>query len=414
MARILICHVPKDGSVARDLGAMLMGRGHYVSFDGEPDTPRSDRFARLRQFEAVVVVWTDYSVASAGLSEIARETLPLNLLVPLRADNVPASSLPLIFRKLNMLSPRDFEGVARFVARLSTAASSLKEMAARDALMREARAQERPQTEEKAPSPPVRPRAVPPVEPRKESVAVEKATLAAPVGAQRMQAVLRPLALPDVSAVARDQDGTADEPVPKQLAPPPGAPPQAPQPTLPPFVRQDPPAAPVASAQDLARMVDAGLIATRIPAAMWHIEPTTVEILLNRQLLVATELGVADRPGRLGPQLGERGLIETLSISLYGEAGVFEIERQSERTQFVHEQRSSTRGRDARPYGRWVWMVTPLAPGDHDLVLRISALMRDRHGVPTPVALPDRHYPIVIHGPEGATQPSSVAGWTRR
>ena len=126
MARILICHVPKDGNLARDLGAALMGRGHFVSFDGEPDTPRSDRSSRLRQFEAVIVLWTETSAQTTGLSEIARETLPLNLLVPVRAETLATTKLPLAFRKLAMLAPRDVDGVARVIARMSTAASSLR------------------------------------------------------------------------------------------------------------------------------------------------------------------------------------------------------------------------------------------------------------------------------------------------
>ena len=93
MARILICHVPKDGSVARDMGAALMGRGHFVSFDGEPDTQRADRSARLRQFETVIVLWTEASSQSAGLDAIAREMLPLNLLVPVRSETLNIARL---------------------------------------------------------------------------------------------------------------------------------------------------------------------------------------------------------------------------------------------------------------------------------------------------------------------------------
>ncbi len=124
MARILICHVPKDGGPARDLGALLMGRGHYVSFDGEPDVQKEDRPARLRQFEIVIVMWTEVSYQSAGLSEIASETMPLNLLVPVRSETLDVNALPLKFRKLNMFGPRDIDGLSRLIARLSHAQTS--------------------------------------------------------------------------------------------------------------------------------------------------------------------------------------------------------------------------------------------------------------------------------------------------
>ena len=124
MARILICHVPKDGSAARELGGALMGRGHSVSFDGEPDAPRADRSARLRQFEAVVVVWTEASDQSAGLAHIAREASAAQSADPRALREARARrACRSLFRKLNMFSPRDFDGLARLIARLSTAAS---------------------------------------------------------------------------------------------------------------------------------------------------------------------------------------------------------------------------------------------------------------------------------------------------
>src|SRR5690554_5851002 len=121
MAKILICHVPKDGSLARELGGALMGHGHAISFDGEPDAPRADRSIRLRYFEAVIVIWTETSCQSAGLAAIAREMMPLNLLVPVRADDLPVARLPLMFRKLHMFAPRDADGISRLIARLTTA-----------------------------------------------------------------------------------------------------------------------------------------------------------------------------------------------------------------------------------------------------------------------------------------------------
>jgi hypothetical protein len=130
MARILICHVPHDAAAARELGAALMGRGHTISFDGEPDSAREDRFPRLRHFDTVAIVWSEVAAASTGLSDMARDALSHNLLVPVVTDDLDARRLPIIFRKLNLFRARDVDGISRCVARLAAAVTIRKEIKA--------------------------------------------------------------------------------------------------------------------------------------------------------------------------------------------------------------------------------------------------------------------------------------------
>jgi hypothetical protein len=394
MARILICHVPKDGSLARELGAALMGRGHFVSFDGEPDNPRLGRFTRLRQFEAVMVLWTDHSAQSEGLADIARESLPHNLLISLRAAELPITKLPLVFRKLNMLAPRDFEAVSRVVARMNTAASSLREMAERDAA-RKSEAGEKPAEEKKAAA------AQPP--PQKESKVAAKetapvanaaapstrqpdgATSRPPAVERRVDPPVEPLKVPRVSVTVPEPPRAAPQP---QWTAPPVA---APRPTTTP-----PPQ--MLTAEDLSRAVDEGLLLHRIPPAMWLGSQILVEIELNRDVLAHLVRGHAAGPS-----------IDTLSLTLIASRDAFDIERQTERTQFVSAI-PTLNAQDAANFGRWVWLVTPGAAGYQDLVIRISALLRDARGVPAPVAIPDRRFSVDVQIPEDETLGSYIVG----
>lgn len=404
MARILICHVPKDGSLARDLGAALMGRGHFVSFDGEPDAPRPERSSRLRQFEAVVVLWTETSAQNLGLIDIARETMPLNLLVPVRSEDLATTRLPLMFRKLNMLAPRDTDGIARVVARMSTAASSLRDMTERETARRASGEAGRGQQKAMAPAPPQpvqKPRGVLPSDRRAHigsPVPAAPRPEPGPVAQAGAAVRVRPLFdLPEVEAdaaflAAARQAPRTEAPVTRPSAQGRGFEPPR-------------PAAPGLSAEDLVRAVDAGLLVPHIPDAMWLGAPTTVELTLGRQILAGlfqAEVSYA----------GQGQSIETLSVSLYGNSDAFEIERQSERTQFVSAKHALA-ARDPATFGRWAWLVTPCAAGPQDLVVRISALLRDRHGVPAPVALPDRRFTVEIQIPEGESI-TALAGWYRR
>lgn len=423
MARVLLCHVPKDGHIARDLGAALMGRGHFVSFDGEPDTPRPDRLTRLRQFEAVIVLWTETSAQSAGLAAIARETLPLNVLVPVRDADVAAARLPLAFRKLNMPAPRDYDGIARIVARMSAAAASLREMAEREIARRSgvlpapsAEASPRPQSYMR-PLPPPRLSPPPPKAAEEPAQPIALQPVAEPGSGIRVRPLLD---LPEVGTPLETEAELEPEPeieleveteYPAEPAGGEGAPESEPQTEYEDVTLAAMPSAPtpapvarLITAEDLAQAVEAGLLLHHIPAAMWLGAPTTVEIALCRDVLA--EL-FPPRQGRSGPAQN----LETLSVSLYGMPEVFEIERQSERTQFVAAKHALA-SRDPAALGRWTWLVTPTAAGPHDLVVRVSALLRDAKGVPAPVALPDRRLSVEIQVPEEESFLAAPAGWS--
>lgn len=389
MARVLICHVPKDGTVARELGAALMGRGHFVSFDGEPDTARDDRSARLRHFDAVVIVWTDTSAPSAGLADIAREMLPLNLLVPVRAEDLDVTRLPLTFRKLNMMTPRDFDGLARVINRLSTAASSLRELAEREAPARQRGAklaEAEGATAAKAAA----------VTPPERAAARETSPYRAPPGGKSQKAASSPVpsarpltpALADLPEVEVDPSLAAHRQAQAFSA------------------FNDRSGQRPATADDLGRAVDAGLLVLDVPAVLRLGVPTLVEFTLGAEYLTGTA-------GPVVPQgtSGTAQAIETLSISLLADDQEFQIERKSERTQFV--MRHLALPGEVESFGRWKWMVTPRATGAHDVIVRISALLRDRHGVPSPVALPDRRVAVRVEAEK--TAGAGAAGtWYRR
>jgi hypothetical protein len=138
---------------------------------------------------------------------------------------------------------------------------------------------------------------------------------------------------------------------------------------------------------------------------MWLGAPMTVELTLGRDILAG--LMMPEGGGGFAHSL------ETISVSLYGSAEAFEIERQSERTQFVSAKHILS-VRDPETFGKWAWLVTPRTAGPQDVVVRVSALLRDRRGVPAPVALPDRRFSVDVQIPEGQSLISALAGWRRR
>jgi hypothetical protein len=170
-----------------------------------------------------------------------------------------------------------------------------------------------------------------------------------------------------------------------------------------PSYQPDPPSpySAITNAQDLSAAVEDGLLLHYIPEMMWLGEPGMVEVRLDRNVL-------DEYFGRTDPASGA-SVIETLSLSLYGTSDAFEIERLSERTQFVGGNSVVPEGLD-----RWAWQVTPRTPGTQDLVVRVSALLLDRHGVPAPVALPDRRFRVDVDVREGGRVMSSLSGWLRR
>lgn len=594
MARILICHVPKDAAAARELGGALMGRSHSVSFDGEPDLPRSDRSARLRQFEAAIVIWSEPALASKGILGIASEALALNMLVSVRPDGIGIDRLPLAFRKLNSFATADVDGMARLVSRFSSASTSLKQMQTRDEERKEAhkrglpteielerqREKERKERErleaqlatarkrERERKEKERLEAELAEAERKERDRREQEELEAELAemqrrererherelaeaeereAQRREKALleRELEAQRAEAERKERERFEEEEFRAQLAqmqrlererqereqlaaqlaeaqrrererqdeeraealrleverrererrerewieaqwidtqrkererqerdrhererleaqlielqrretrPPPlaatadwqsvasaqrdGASWSPPSERLPPvWVQAEagaalvsdvmPPPLPAAlagAAQSASRALppprekpwtgETVMFNHEVPERMWLGEPVMVRVALGRGTIAGFSRTFASRAGL---DLEGDPVAETVSMSLYGRGDVFEIERQTERVQLLPSTGHLVDSLlELSDYGRWVWHVTPLIPGEHELFLRVSALFRDRRGVPTPVALPDQKVDVAVSVPTAGSIIQSLAGWLRR
>jgi hypothetical protein len=599
MARILICHVPKDAAAARELGGSLMGRGHSVSFDGEPDLPRGDRSARLRQFEAAIVIWSDASLMSKGALQIATEALALNQLIGVRLDGIPVERLALAFRKLNSFAISDVDGMARFVSRLSSAAASLKQMQQKEEERREAQKKgvltdleeaqkreierkekerlevqlilqrkrererrererleaelaeaerkererreeeelearlaemqrkererqeqellegqaldaqrkererqehERQEREFEAQLADAR---------RKERERLEEEVFQAQIAElqrqerERQERERREAEFAEAQRRERErQDGERVEALRHEVERrererrerewveaqlfevqrkererqerdrlerekfeaqlielqrrekaalvtvadwQPVAVAQGQAATWSPAAERAsavlnvveasngrasdyaPPPLPyqnggnVSAAQVLAQLAQpprenpstAGtiLFMHEVPERMWLGEPALVRVCLGRGTIAGFSRTFA---ARAGLDLEGDPVAETVSMSLYGRGDVFEIERQSERVQLLPSNHLLDSPLELADYGRWVWHVTPIMPGEHELFLRVSALFRDRRGVPTPVALPDQKVDVFVPTAAGGSIIQSLAGWLRR
>jgi hypothetical protein len=574
-----------------------MGRGHTVSFDGEPDAVRPDRSARLRQFEAAIIIWSDTALASKGILTIATEALALNLLISVRQDGVSLERLPLAFRKLNSFAIGDVDGMARFVSRLSSAASSLKQMQLKEEERRdaqrkglptdldEARQKERERKEkelleaqllaarkkERERKEKERLEAELAEAERKERMRREEEELEARLAemqreererqeqelieaqqleAQRkekerqekefaahlaetqrkerelqeqeqFEAQLAEVQRQDrerrereqreaqlAEAQRRERERQDEERVEalrleverrererrerewieaqwietqrkerehlerdrqererleaqlmelqrREARPSPFVPAADWQPvavaqgqaaTWTPVAERAPHAwnmaevsngrasdyappplpypmngggasamralaPPAAAPRERHSAAETVLFMHEVPERMSLGEPALVRVCLGRGTIAGFSRTFA---ARAGLDLEGDPVVETVSMSLYGRGDVFEIERQSDRVQLLPSNHLPDSQLELADYGRWVWHVTPLIHGEHEIFLRVSALFRDRRGVPTPVALPDQKVDVFVSVSAGGSIIQSLAGWLRR
>lgn len=138
---------------------------------------------------------------------------------------------------------------------------------------------------------------------------------------------------------------------------------------------------------------EAGRLAHKIPDRMWVGEPEQVEVRLGREDAagLTTALG-----GRGSLTTADIPIVETMSISLISSPGAFDIERQSETTQLVMNDLIADTAFEKEDFGRWTWLVTPKKPGAHQLILKVSAGLKDSRGVPTSARLPDREFKVAV------------------
>ena len=138
---------------------------------------------------------------------------------------------------------------------------------------------------------------------------------------------------------------------------------------------------------------EAGRLVHKIPDKMWVGEPEQVEVRLGRNSAAGLATGIT---GRGNLTTTDIPIVETMSIMLVSSPGAFLIEAQSEASQLVVNDLIAGTALDHDAFGRWAWQVTPKKSGAHQLLLKVSAGLKDSRGVPTSVRLPDREFKVAV------------------
>jgi len=139
--------------------------------------------------------------------------------------------------------------------------------------------------------------------------------------------------------------------------------------------------------------IDAGRLAYQIPRRMWVNLPETVEVRLGRTQARGLTHGFG---GRGEVKTEDIPIVETMSVSLVCEAGAFDIESRSEKDQLVKPDLVLGTAFHSDDFGRWVWLVTPRQRGEHTLLVKVSAAIRDSRGLPTTSSLPDKTFAVSV------------------
>jgi hypothetical protein len=150
---------------------------------------------------------------------------------------------------------------------------------------------------------------------------------------------------------------------------------------------------PAPAAPTRALELEAGRLAYRIPQRMWLGVVETVEVRLGR----LTAQGLMQDFGGSGDVRTENTpIVETMSVSLVCEPGAFEIEPRSERDQLVKPDLVKGTPFQKDDFGKWVWLVTPRQRGEHTLLVKVSAAIRDSRGLPSTSSLPDKIIAVTV------------------
>ncbi len=78
------------------------------------------------------------------------------------------------------------------------------------------------------------------------------------------------------------------------------------------------------------------------------------------------------------------------------EPGAFDIVARSEKDQLVKPDLVLGTPFHSNDFGRWVWLVTPRRTGEHTLLVKVSAAIRDSRGLPTTSSLPDKTFAVSV------------------
>jgi hypothetical protein len=139
--------------------------------------------------------------------------------------------------------------------------------------------------------------------------------------------------------------------------------------------------------------LDAGRLAYQIPGRMWLDVQETVEVRLGRKAVRGLAEGFG---GRGEVRTEDIPIVETMSVSLLCEPGAFDIVPRSEKEQLVKPDLVLGSPLHSADFGRWVWLVTPRQRGDHKLLVKVSAAIRDSRGLPTTSSLPDKTFAVIV------------------
>jgi hypothetical protein len=139
--------------------------------------------------------------------------------------------------------------------------------------------------------------------------------------------------------------------------------------------------------------IDAGRLAYQIPQRMWVDIPETVEVRLGRTQAQGLTQGFG---GRGEVKTEDIPIVETMSVALQCEPGAFDVVARSEKDQLVKPDLVLGTAFHSDDFGRWLWLVTPRRAGEHTLLVKVSAAIRDSRGLPTTSSLPDKTFAVSV------------------
>ena len=348
-----------SASLVKPFQESLTRQGHAVYSVGDFDYSEAAALAALHQFDVVIAIWGNDAGASGLFVAIAKAAQQLGKLISVRAPGVQVNALPPEFQQPASLAVSDTHGIALRIKSVPVVPGAKR---------------------------------LPPRKPeRAEGIgsAGGRPYPVAPPAAAQAAAPPRPVLRPQLAERARSDDTMA-------------------------ALNGDPAAArdtrKFAAAPRRPTSTDAveaetGRLVHKIPDKMWVGEPEQVEVRLGRE----TALGLMDSiTGRGALTTADIPIVETMSIMLYSGTGAFAIEAQSETTQLVVNDLVAGTAFAAAEFGRWTWLVTPKKSGPHQLLLKVSAGLKDSRGVPTSVRLPDREFKVAVSVHKGKATARAV------
>ena len=107
--------------LVRDFETVLTRQGHKVYSASDFDFRRETILARLREFDAIIVIWSELSADDGLSAAVATEARRLGRLIPTLAPRFPNERIPPAFRALLTLAVSDTPGIASAIAALGVA-----------------------------------------------------------------------------------------------------------------------------------------------------------------------------------------------------------------------------------------------------------------------------------------------------